>query len=519
MSVAHADETFDFVVVGSGAGAMVGALCAATRGMRTLLIEKTDRFGGTTAYSGGGIWIPGNAAVLRAGIDDSVELGREYLEATVGDRVPAAMREAFLQNGPAVIDELERSPHLEFVWRPFPDYFERAPGGFEQGRSVYALPLSFDEAGERAAQLRPPLLPDRGGSPQPEGTLIGGRALLGRLLLALDDAGAVLRLNCALHRLIVEDGAVVGLEVRDSVTGDVSAIRASRGVLLAAGGFERNEEMRRAYQPVGAAWSMGAPGGTGDAIRCGMDVGAAVDLMDQSWWSPGLLLPDGDVAFRLYERGRPGAIIVNGNGERFANETLPYDQFGHAMLDGEATGVSHIPSHFVCDRRFLDTYVFCSIQAGAPIPAEWFESGALVQADTLAELGERLALPSGALEKTVQRFNELARTGIDEDFHRGETAFDRFFGDPEHGPNPCLGELRDGPFFAATVVLSDLGTKGGLLCDERAQVLDLRGEPVPGLFAAGNTMASVMGESYPGPGCPIGSSMTFGRQAAVAAAG
>ncbi|MGE3590300.1 MAG: FAD-binding protein, partial [Ilumatobacteraceae bacterium] len=180
MSVAHADETFDFVVVGSGAGAMVGALCAATRGMRTLLIEKTDRFGGTTAYSGGGIWIPGNAAIVRAGIDDSIELGREYLQSTVGDRVPAAMREAFLQNGPRVIDELEQNPNLEFVWRPFPDYFETVPGGFEQGRSVYALPVPMDEIGSRAAQLREPLLPDRGGSPQPEGMLIGGRAFLGR---------------------------------------------------------------------------------------------------------------------------------------------------------------------------------------------------------------------------------------------------------------------------------------------------------------------------------------------------
>jgi 3-oxosteroid 1-dehydrogenase len=240
--------------------------------------------------------------------------------------------------------------------------------------------------------------------------------------------------------------------------------------------------------------------------------------MDQSWWSPGFLLPDGEVAFRLYERGRPGAIVVNGNGERYADETLPYDQFGHAMLDGEATGVSHIPSHFICDRRFLDTYVFCSIQPGEAIPAEWFESGALVEAETLASLGERLALPSGALEKTVARFNEFARTGVDDDFHRGETAFDRFFGDPEHGPNPCLGELSQGPFYAATVVLSDLGTKGGLVCDDQARVLDEHGRPIAGLFATGNTMASVMGESYPGPGCPIGSSMTFAHLAVTAAA-
>ncbi|MBI5090512.1 MAG: FAD-dependent oxidoreductase [Actinobacteria bacterium] len=497
---------------------MVGALCAATRGMRTLLIEKTDRFGGTTAYSGGGIWIPGNAAILRAGIEDSIELGREYLQSTVGDRVPAGMREAFLQNGPKVIDELEQNPNLEFMWRPFPDYFETAPGGFEQGRSVYAHPMPMAELGERAAQLRAPLLPDRGGSPQPEGMLIGGRALLGRLLKALDEAGVVLRLNCELTRLIASDGAVHGLEVRDSVTGDVSAIRADRGVLLAAGGFERNEQMRRQYQPVGAAWTMGAPGGTGDAIRCGMEIGAAVDLMDESWWSPGFMLPDGDIAFRLYERGRPGAIVVNDNGERYANETLPYDQFGHAMLAGEATGVSHIPSHFICDRRFLDQYVFCSIQPGDPIPAEWFDSGALVEADSLAALGDRLALPAGALERTVTRFNEFARGGVDEDFHRGETAFDRFFGDADHGPNPCLGELSDAPFYAATMVLSDLGTKGGLKCDEHARVLNENGEPIRGLFAAGNTMASVMGESYPGPGCPIGSSMTFAYLGVAAAA-
>jgi 3-oxosteroid 1-dehydrogenase len=343
--------------------------------------------------------------------------------------------------------------------------------------------------------------------------VIGGRALLGRLLLALEDAGAAVRTETALTALVVEHGEVVGLEV--ATPDGLRRIHVGRGVLLAAGGFERNEELRRRHQPVGAAYSLGAPGGTGDALCCGIEVGAATDLLDESWWSPGFLLPDGTAGFRLYERGRPGALVVNAAGERFANETLPYDQFGHAMLEGERTGVRHLPSWFVCDRRFLDRYVYCGIEPGAPIPDEWFDTGALVQAPSVEELEARLGLPSASLVRTIAEFNGFARRGVDVRFHRGESEYDRFFGDPDHGPNPCLGELIQPPFYAAVMVLSDLGTKGGLRCDEHARVLDESGRPIGGLYAAGNTMASVMGGAYPGPGCPIGSSMTFGYLAAL----
>jgi 3-oxosteroid 1-dehydrogenase len=272
--------------------------------------------------------------------------------------------------------------------------------------------------------------------------------------------------------------------------------------------------MRRRYQTVGAAWTMGSPGGTGDAIRCGIEIGADTDLLDEAWWSPGFLMPDRTAGFRLYERGRPGAIVVNQAGHRYADETMPYDQFGHAMLTGEATGVGHIPSWWLCDRRFLDRYVFCGIDPGQPIPDEWFDSGVMIEAQSLAELGERLGTPAGALEATIERFNGFAESGVDADFQRGETAYDQFFGDPEHGPNPCLGALTEPPFYASTMVLSDLGTKGGLRCDEHARVLRPDGSAIAGLYAAGNTMASVMGTVYPGPGCPIGSSMTFASLAA-----
>lgn len=504
---ANWDRECDVLVVGSGGGALAGALIAATRGLRAVVIEKTDQFGGTTAYSGGGLWIPLSPANERAGVPDSPELVEEYLDATVGtDR--RELRDAYLSAGPTVIEELEQNPWLEFEWRAFPDYFCEKPGALPDGRSIYAL--NFDAKGHEKVieHLRQPLPPAKGGWIEPFPYMFGGRAFLARLLVALSQTDAALERETALESLIVEDDVVTGA-VATTASGPVR-IRAQRGVLLAAGGFERDSEMRHRYQPpLGADWTLGAPGNTGGPLRAAIEAGASVELLDECWWAPGLALPDGTVSFRLFERGKPGGIMVNGAGERFANESLPYDRLGRAMLDGHRSGVSHIPCWFVVDQAHVDKYGFATGKPGEPIGAEWLESGTVLTGDTLEEMAEGIGVPVGGLSKTLDEFNQDARRGKDSRFGRGETAFDRFFGDPKHEPNPNLGPLESPPFYAWKVLPADLGTKGGVRCDPKGRALREDGTVVPGLYAAGNTMASWTNRCYPGPGSPIGSCVVF----------
>ncbi len=501
------DRECDVLVVGSGGGALAGALIAASRGMRTIVIEKTDQFGGTTAYSGGGLWIPLSPPNQRAGVPDSPEILEQYLDATVGrDRME--MRDAYLAAGPGVIEELETNPWLEFEWRAFPDYFCEKPGALPDGRSIYAL--NFDATGHEKVieNLRQPLPLEKGGWIEPFPIMFGGRALLARLLVALSETDAALELGTSLESLVVEDGRVIGA-VATTDSGRMR-IRAERGVLLAAGGFERNPDMRRRYQaPLAADWTLGAPGNTGRPLQAAIEAGASVELLDECWWAPGLVLPDGSVSFRLFERGKPGGIIVNGAGERFANESWPYDRFGRAMLEGNARGVSHIPCWFVVDQQHVDKYGFATARPGKEIDQEWLDSGAVVKANTLEELAERLEVPVGGLSKTVEVFNEDARKGTDPRFQRGETAFDKFFGDPKHEPNPNLGPLETAPYYAWKVQPADLGTKGGVRCDPSGRALREDGTVIPGLYAAGNTMASWTNRCYPGPGSPIGSCVVF----------
>lgn len=501
------DRECDVLVVGSGGGALAGALVAASRGLSTVVIEKTDQFGGTTAYSGGGLWIPLSPPNQRAGVPDSPSLVEQYLDATVGtDR--RELRDAYISAGPGVIEELETNPWLEFEWRAFPDYFCEKPGALPDGRSIYAL--NFDATGHEAviADLRQPLPPEKGGWIEPFPYMFGGRAFLARLLVALSQTDASLERETSLDSLVVDGGQVVGA-VATTSSGPLR-IRAERGVLLAAGGFERNAEMRKRHQaPLAADWTLGAPGNTGGPLSAAMDAGASVELLDECWWAPGLALPDGTVSFRLFERGKPGGIIVNGAGERFANESWPYDRFGRAMLEGHAGGVSHIPCWFVVDQEHVDKYGFATGKPGEPIASEWLASETVITAATLEGLAERIGVPAGGLTKTVEAFNEGARQGSDTRFQRGESAFDRFFGDPNHGPNPNLGPLERGPFYGWKILPADLGTKGGVRCDPVARALRDDGTVIHGLYAAGNTMASWTNRCYPGPGSPIGSCVVF----------
>jgi len=544
---------FDVVVVGSGAAGMTAALTAAHQGLRVVVIEKTGRFGGSTARSGGGLWVPGNEVLRRAKVTDTPEQARTYLAHVAGDCVPAARQQALLEHGPAMVSFVRASTPVNFAWVPgYADYYPEAPGGLAAGRSIEPVPLDGRVLGAELAHLNPPYLPAPDGVTITQGDyrwlslgprhpraifatvkvagrmartrLLGQRVLsLGQALAAGLRAGLLAKqvpvwLDTPMTGLHTDDGRVTGVAVlRD---GQPALIRADRGVVLAAGGFERNAPMRQRYQrpPIGAEWTTGSPGNTGDAITAGEAAGAALDLMDDAWWGPSIPLPSGPY-FCLAERSLPGCILVNGAAQRFVNESAPYVDAVHAMYDGHTDAVPHIPSWLIFDQRYRSSYVFAGLPPGKPLPHRWYAAGTVHRGATIGELAGGPALDPAALAATIARFGEFARTGRDEDFHRGDSAYDRYYSDPRRRPNPCLAALDTPPFYAVKIVPGDLGTKGGLRTDARARVLRPDGTPIAGLYAAGNASAAVMGHSYAGAGATIGPAMTFGYLAALDIAG
>lgn len=489
------DAEYDVVVVGSGAGALTGALVAAKAGHEVAVVEKTERLGGTSAYSGAAIWLPGSDVQQRAGIGDSTESARTYLNALLDDPDPAKV-EAFVTRAPELVAQLEDDPAIEFGWQPFPDYFDR-PGRVPRGRSFVPAPLPLEQIGDRIDLIRPPVDRDRAGKGHHLGQpLVQGRALIGRLLLALDATGRVtIHTGVAVDQLVVEDDRVVGVSGRHA-NGTTARLAGRRGVLLAAGGFERNADERARHDVPGSAeWTM-APAGTntGEPIAAAVEVGAATDLMGQGWFCPGIAHPDGSAAFTL---GFRGGLVVDQNGRRYANESLPYDQMGRQM----AADPARIPSYVVFDATSAGHLPAIAIPEGDP--EHHLASGTWHRADSLEELAAAIGVPADALIATVERFNGFAAAGTDEDFGRGDDEFDRYFADP------TLVPVTQGPFWAARLLLSDLGTKGGLVTDADARVLRRDGSPIAGLYAAGNTAASMTGGHYPGPGIPIGTAMVF----------
>jgi 3-oxosteroid 1-dehydrogenase len=553
---AHADgdhtesdtAEFDLVVAGSGAAGMTAALAAAHRGATVVVLEKTGSFGGSTARSGGGIWAPGNAVLRRAGVADTAELARSYLAQVAGEEVPAELRDALLEHCPAMLDLILAATPLRLAWVPgYADYYPEAPGGLASGRSIEPVPFNGSVLGGELARLNRPYLPvPRGvavtqadyrwltlGPRHPRAILasvkVAGRLartrLLGHRMLSLGQAlAAGLRagllasdvpvwLDSPLTDLVTTDGRVTGVRVTRS--GRPALIRARRGVLIATGGFERNEQLRRRYQqaPIGADWTTGATGNTGDGIVAGQRLGAATGLMDDAWWGPSIPLPRGPY-FCLAERNLPGCVMVNGAGRRFVNESAPYVDAVHAMYEGNTADNPHIPAWLVFDQRYRNRYVFAGLPPRRPLPRRWYAAGAVFRAPDLGKLAAAIGVDPDGLAQTVARFNEFARTGRDEEFRRGDSAYDRYYGDPRVRPNPNLAPLASAPFYAAKIVPGDLGTKGGLRTDGRARVLRPDGTPIPGLYAAGNASASVMGHSYAGAGATIGPAMTFGYLAA-----
>jgi 3-oxosteroid 1-dehydrogenase len=543
-------QEYDIVVVGSGAGGMTAALTAAHRGLSVVVIEKSRHFGGSTARSGGGVWIPNNEALEADGVDDTPEAARDYLHAIIGDVVSKERIDTYLERGPEMLSFVLANSPLKMQWVPgYSDYYPEAPGGRVGGRSVEPTPFDASCLGTEVNNLEP----DYGKAPlnvvltqadyrtinllrrHPSGIarvmrvgmrwmaakltgkhLLGrGQALAAALRAGLQDINVPVLLDTPMVDLVVEGGRVRGVE-----TADGHVLRAGLGVVIASGGFEHNEEMRKQYQrePIGTEWTVGAKANTGDGIRAGQKLGAAVDLMDDAWWGPSIPLTGGPW-FCIAERTLPGGIMVNSSGKRFLNEAAPYVEAVHSMYGGEY-GVGdgpgeNIPTWMIIDQRYRDRYIFAGLQPKKRFPSRWLKAGVVVQADTISELAERTGIPPTELSATVKRFNGFARTGVDEDFGRGNSGYDKYYGDPTNKPNPSLGPIDKAPFYAVKMVPGDLGTKGGLLTDADARVLCEDGSVVDGLYAVGNASAPVMGHTYAGPGATIGPAMTFGYLAVL----
>lgn len=556
------EQEYDVVVVGSGAAGMVAALTAAHQGLSTVVVEKAPHYGGSTARSGGGVWIPNNEVLKRDGVKDTPEAARTYLHTIIGDVVPAEKIDTYLDRGPEMLSFVLKHSPLKLCWVPnYSDYYPETAGGKPSGRSVEPKPFNANKLGADLPGLEPPygkvpmnmvvLQQDYVRLNQlkrhPRGVLrslkvgvratwgkvtgknlVGmGRALIAPLRIGLQKAGVPVLLNTALTDLYVEDGVVRGVYVRDMnapESADPRLIRVRRGVILGSGGFEHNEQMRVKYQraPITTEWTVGAKANTGDGILAAEKLGAALDVMEDAWWGPTVPLVDAPW-FALSERNSPGSIIVNMAGKRFMNESMPYVEACHHMYGGQfgqGPGPGeNIPAWLVFDQQYRDRYIFAGLQPGQRIPKKWMESGVIVKADTLEELAAKTGLPADAFKATVDRFNGFARAGVDEDFHRGESAYDRYYGDPTNKPNPNLGAISHGPFYAAKMVPGDLGTKGGVVTDVVGRALRDDGSVIEGLYAAGNVSAPVMGHTYPGPGGTIGPAMTFGYLAARHLAG
>lgn len=543
------ETVVDVLVVGAGGAGMSAALTAADEGLETLLVEKSPWFGGSTARSGGGVWIPGNYALREAFSDDTVEAAKTYLDTIVGDDVPKSKRDTYLDRGPEVMDFLRRRTPVRFRWvTDYADYYPEADGGRPGGRSVEPVPIDGRVLGEELERLHPPyskapanLVVTQAnyrwlslGLRTARGPVTALKVFLRRLLAialgrrmhgmgnalaiglrkGLADLDVPLWYDTELTELLLEDDRVVGARlVRE---GRERVVRVRRGVVLGSGGFEHNLEMRQKYQPspITTQWTTGAPSNTGGGILAGIAAGAETDLMDDAWWGPTFVLPRGPW-FCLAERNLPGSIMVNAEGRRFVNEAAPYVDAVHAMYDGEATGVSHVPCWMVLDQRYRNRYLFAGLGPRQPFPGRWLKHGTIVRSDTVAGLAEQIGVPADNLTATLDRFNGFARHGVDEDFRRGESVYDQYYSDPTVKPNPSLHAIDQAPFYAVKMVPGDLGTKGGLVTDEAARVLRPDGSVIAGLYAAGNCSAAVMGRTYPGPGGTIGPALTFGRLAAL----
>jgi len=556
----------DLLVIGSGAGGMAAAVTAKHAGLDVLVVEKEAVYGGTTARSGGWLWIPANPLAAREGFSDSKEAGRTYLQHEAGNHFDGKRVDAFLENGPAMVDFFEQNTAVKFVLGPqFSDYHPDAPGAMTGGRSICAEPYDGNELGEHIKTLRPPLkeitfLGMMIGSGKEllhffnvtrsivsagyvaklfvkylrDLTLHGramrltnGNALAGRLAKSAFDLGIPLWLNAPATELLRDGDRVIGAIVQTE-DGPVQ-VNARKGVVLATGGFPHDVERRRQlypHAPTGQEhWSPTPPGNTGDGIRLARPLGGntADEYPNAAAWVPVSRVPWKDGGFGTFphfiDRAKPGVIAVTRAGTRFVNEGNCYHDFCQALVKATKGMNGEICAWLITDHPTLRRYGLGHVKP-FPVPiAHQLANGYLKRGRTLEELARECDIDPAAFVGQVAEYNRHAAKGEDPQFHKGSTAYNRYLGDPTVTPNPCLAPIATGPFYAVQVVIGDLGSFAGLKTDENARVLGENGQPVEGLYAAGNDMASIMGGNYPGGGITLGPAMTFGYIAARHAAG
>jgi succinate dehydrogenase/fumarate reductase flavoprotein subunit len=552
----------DLLVIGSGAGGLSAAVTAAFHGLKVIVAEKEPVFGGTTAWSGGWMWAPLNPLAQRAGITEDPEAPRAYLHHVLGNNFDEAKVTTFLDAAPRMVAFFEKNTALQFEGGDkIPDTYGNAAGAGTGGRSVIAAPYDARGLGDLVDRLRQPMRettfmgmtiqagPDLAAfmnvtrSPRAFIHVAGrfsrhlmdlalhrrgmqlrnGIALVGRLLRSAADLGIDLRTSAPAVRLLQDGGAVCGAMLA-TPEGEVE-VRARRGVVLAAGGFPHDRERRRSMFPADQEHlTVAAPSATGDGLRLGESVGGKVDgtLAAPGAWCPVSLVPfpDGTVGRfpHIIERNKPGIIGVLASGQRFCNEGNGYHDYVAAMLRAVPPG-QEVTSWLICTRAFQRRYGL-GIARPAPLPlGPYIRSGYIKVGRTIAELARNCGIDPEGLERTVADYNVHARRGEDPAFGRGSTPYNRYQGDAGNKPNPCVAPIERGPFYAVKVVPGSFGTFAGLKTDASARVLDADGVPIPGLYAAGTDMASVMGGHYPAGGINLGPAMTFGYIAGRHAAG
>ena len=556
------DLEADLLVIGAGAAGMTAALVGALEGLKTVLCEKSDMVGGTTATSAGTVWIPGSHQSRAAGVPDTIESAKTYLAAILGEDANDDRLATYLATGPSVLDYLAERTNVAFIPPPVhPDYYA-LPGAAVGGRALGAAPFDGRKLGRDFARVRPPrrdflvlggmmvgkndipslLHPFRSREHFANATrllarqardrinhqrgtrLIMGNALVAQLLYSLKQRAVEIRYQSSLNELIGDGERIVGAAFK-TTNGDI-AVRAGKGVVLATGGIGWSSGLRDRLFPEGThRYSLSPESNTGDGILAGERAQGQIeqDIKSPALWMPSSVMqqPDGLTSVFphiMLDRAKPGVIAVNSSGRRFVNEANSYHDFVEAMLRSQAT-VCSIPSYLICDSSFIRDFGLGLIHPGTRHLTRYIRSGYLFCGDTLAKLAREIGVDGGALAETIDRHNRFAETGMDEDFGRGTSELNRFNGDPLNKPNPCMRKIGPGPYFAVAVWPSDLASSAGLHTDINGRVLTSERQPIPGLYAAGNDAASIFRGTYPGPGTMIGPAMVFAWRAAMDIAG
>jgi 3-oxosteroid 1-dehydrogenase len=561
MSQINWDREVDVLVVGTGNGGLTAAVCNWEMGTKdVLIIEKQDKVGGTSATSGGGIWIPNSHYAKEVGAEDSPEAAKAYLMNTLfGEDVPEEMIDIYLEKAPEMLKYLHDRTDVRYEsLAEYPDYYTNMEGAREGHRSLEPAPIMASELGANWKNMTwthfMMRMFNRIHFTQVEAHLLmvqlpGWKRLLARLMwdyirdipwrlktpisrrLACGSAGVArlylsvlkrdipLEFNTQMVELIADGDTVLGAVIE--CNGQRQRVRAAKGVILASGGFEKNQALREQYlpAPTNTTWSAGNPGNEGDALLAGLKLGAKTRLMNDAWWTTTLCVPD-EPAPRLaiMEKSFPGSCVVNRDGKRFANESQNYMAFQKDLFKTHTEEHPNAPAWHVFDATFRENFMVGPLMTKAmkpdsQIPKKWFDEGFVAKADTIRELADMLGIDADGLEETIGKMNHYAETGKDEDFGRGDSAYDRYYADPAIKPNPCLAPIAKAPFYAMRIEAGDFGTLGGLDTDTSARVKKADGGVFGGLFAVGNCSAAIL-PTYPGPGATLGPAMTMAYQAA-----